>query len=130
MDENSGGGGGGKKRKGNERSNETTDMGSTDLASLTVLVFNALPIYQIGHLEPNALHGSAPRTFSKYDETVSAHGAQQLQDTRATVFHLDYNRGDTFRIMYARSSAPATHVIWGYAPPQYLVRTLRLLNLF
>ena len=122
-----GGGGGGKKRKIAGKQVGGGDV-QPEYSSISVLGFNALMVYQIGYLEPNAMHGSIPRVFDEYTETVTAHGAQQLQDTRSTLFHLDYQRGDTFRIMSAWTNTPATHILWGRDPPQYLVRTLTSLK--
>ena len=123
----SGGGGGGKKRKITGKQQGGGDV-QPEYSSITVLGFNALMVYEIGYLEPNAMHGSIPRVFNNYTETVAAHGAQQLQDTRSTLFHLDYQRGDTFRIMFAWTNTPSTHILWGRGPPQYLVRTLTSLK--
>ena len=79
-------------------------------------------VYHMGYLLPNA-HFDAPRVFDRYEETLEAHGASQRHNTRATLFHLRFVQGDTFRIGYARRTVQTPpRLDWdGNNPKHFLV---------
>ena len=99
--------------------------GDPEPPSATVLVFMAKNVYHMGYLLPNA-HFDAPRVFDRYEETLEAHGASQRHNTRATLFHLRFVQGDTFRIGYARRTVQTPPSLYwdGAHPKHFLVRTI------